>query len=77
MGAGRKNPRFLNQLLNTVDRGTTAFSANRFDPTVPFQGMQPQYKESEEQTYNVTELSNGFTVLTESEIFPTTVNMGK
>jgi hypothetical protein len=39
--------------------------------------MQPKYIESEEASYNVTELSNGFTVLTESQIFPSTINMGK
>ena len=39
--------------------------------------MQPIYAESAEANYNVTELSNGFTVLTESQVFPTTVNMGK
>jgi len=39
--------------------------------------MQPKYIESEEANYNVTELSNGFTVLTESQIFPSTINMGK
>jgi len=38
--------------------------------------MQPKYIESEEANYNVTELSNGFTVLTESQIFPSTINMG-
>lgn len=38
--------------------------------------MQPKYIESEEASYNVTELSNGFTVLTESQIFPSTINMG-
>jgi hypothetical protein len=34
--AGRVRPRILNRVFNTVDRGTTAFSANKFDPTVPF-----------------------------------------
>jgi processing peptidase subunit beta len=38
--------------------------------------MKPIYKESEQASYNVTELSNGFTVLTETEIFPGTINMG-
>ena len=75
--AGRTKPRMLNQLLNTVDRGTTAFSANKFDPSVPFQGRQPVYKEAEQSSYTVSELNNGFTVLTESESFPGTVNMGK
>jgi hypothetical protein len=40
-------------------------------------GMKPAYANEIEATYNVTELSNGFTVLTESQTFPGTVNMGK
>ena len=77
VASGRQKPNLISKIFNTVDRGTTAFSANRFDPTVPFQGMKPIYKEAEAASYSVTELSNGFTVLTESEVFPSTVNMGK
>jgi processing peptidase subunit beta len=66
----------LNKLFNTVDRGTTAFSANKYDPMVPYQNMSPVYAESDEASYNITELSNGFTVLTESQIFPSAINMG-
>ena len=39
--------------------------------------MKPQYADEVEANYNVTELSNGFTVLTESQTFPGAVNMGK
>ena len=39
--------------------------------------MKPQYANEVEANYNVTELSNGFTVLTESQTFPGAVNMGK
>merc|ERR1712166_222462 len=74
--SGRAKPMILNRIFNTVDRGTTAFSANKYDPTVPYQNMAPVYMESEEASYNITELSNGFTVLTESQIFPGAVNMG-
>jgi len=40
-------------------------------------GMKPSYQDEVEANYNVTELSNGFTVLTESQTFPGAVNMGK
>lgn len=39
--------------------------------------MKPVYADEVEANYNVTELSNGFTVLTESQTFPSAVNMGK
>jgi len=74
--SGRASPNILNRIFNTVDRGTTAFSANKFDPSVPFMNRQPQYADAQEANIAVTELTNGFTVLTESQTFPTTVNMG-
>jgi len=46
------------------------------DPTVPLQGHKPLYATDEEATYRVTNLNNGFTVLTESQTFPGAVNMG-
>ena len=41
------------------------------------QGHKPLYTNELQAEYNVTELSNGFTVLTESQVFPGAVNMGK
>ena len=41
------------------------------------QGHKPLYATDEEATYRVTNLNNGFTVLTESQTFPGAVNMGK
>ena len=41
------------------------------------QGHKPLYANDEEATYRVTNLNNGFTVLTESQTFPGQVNMGK
>lgn len=49
---------------------------NKYDPTVPFQNRQAVYADSKEANIEVTELSNGFSVLTESQVFPSTVNMG-
>lgn len=75
--AGRVNPRFLNRVFNHVDSGTTAFKASSFDATIPFMGLKPEYSEEVQASYNVTDLSNGFTVLTESQTFPGAINMGK
>ena len=41
------------------------------------QGHKPLFATDEEATYRVTNLNNGFTVLTESQTFPGAVNMGK
>lgn len=50
---------------------------NKFDPTVPLQGHKPLFANEVQAEYNVTSLNNGFTVLTESQTFPSAVNMGK
>ena len=60
-----------------ADSGTTAFSNAKFDPTVILQGHKPLYLNESAAEYNVTNLNNGFTVLTESSTFPGAVNMGK
>ena len=41
------------------------------------QGHKPLYTNELQAEYNVTDLSNGFTVLTESSTFPGAVHMGK
>ena len=41
------------------------------------QGHKPLYTNEVQAEYNVTDLSNGFTVLTESQSFPGAVHMGK
>jgi len=40
------------------------------------QGHKPLYTNELQAEYNVTDLSNGFTVLTESSTFPGAVHMG-
>ena len=54
-----------------------AYTHNTYDPMVPYLNQKPQYGEEQMASYNVTDLSNGFTVLTESQTFPSAVNMGK
>ena len=39
--------------------------------------LKPLYTNEDQAEYNVTNLNNGFTVLTESQVFPGAVHMGK
>lgn len=41
------------------------------------QGHKPVYANEDIAEYNVTNLNNGFTVLTESQVFPGSIHMGK
>lgn len=49
---------------------------NTMDPTAPLEGHKPLFVTDEAPNYNVTNLNNGFTVITESQCFPGAVNMG-
>jgi hypothetical protein len=40
-------------------------------------GQKPAFADEVEARYGVTELNNGFTVLTEGETFPGVINLGK
>ena len=64
-------------MVNRVDRGTTAYGVAKFDPAVMLAGHKPLFLNEQQAEYNVTNLTNGFTVLTESSTFPSAVNMGK
>jgi hypothetical protein len=44
---------------------------------IDLQGHKPLYANDDVAEYNVTNLNNGFTVLTESQVFPGSVHMGK
>lgn len=70
------NPGPLHRVLNTYDRGTTAYSVAAFDPSAQLENHEPVEIEGKDSEYQATTLSNGFTVLTESEDHPGAVNMG-
>lgn len=72
----RSNPGIIHRIFNKVDTSTTAYSMASYDPTVPLQGHKPLFANEEAAEYNVTNLNNGFTVLTESQTFPGPVHMG-
>ena len=42
-----------------------------------WQDLKLLYTNEDQAEYNVTNLNNGFTVLTESQVFPGAVHMGK
>jgi len=70
------NPGILHRVFNTLDKGTHAYGVARFDPNTPLAGFKTIETTDVPHEYNVTNLTNGFTVLTESSSFPGTVNMG-
>ena len=55
----------------------SAWQACRNNGWMFSQGHKPLYTNEMQAEYNVTDLSNGFTVLTESQTFPGSVHMGK
>jgi processing peptidase subunit beta len=59
-----------------VDRSTTAYQVNATDPTEPLKNLTVHEASDIPREYNVTNLKNGFTVLTESQSFPGAVHMG-
>merc|ERR1719230_1321560 len=73
---GKAKPGIFNTLLNRVDKGTTAYGVAKFDPTVMLAGHKPLFVNELQAEYDVTNLNNGFTVLTETSTFPSAVNMG-
>jgi len=59
-------PGVLHRIFNTLDKSTTAYSVARSDPTEVLKGLSSIQAQDVPHEYNVTNLTNGFTVLTES-----------
>jgi len=70
------NPGIFHRIFNTLDKNTTAYQVARADPTAPLKGLKTMEAQDVPREYNVTNLTNGFTVLTESQAFPGAVHMG-
>lgn len=68
-------PGIIHKVLNTFDKSTVSYSNSTFDPAKELAGHTPIVIDDKVPEYKVTELSNGFTVLTESTVFPGPVNM--
>ena len=62
--------------MNSVDTGTLAYGQATYNVETPLSGHKSLTTKEQDAEYNVTELANGFTVLTESTTFPSNVNMG-
>ena len=70
------NPGIIHKVVNTFDKSTTSYSVGSYKPELELEGHQPLELDTAESEYQVTTLSNGFTVLTESEDFPGSVHLG-
>jgi len=71
------DPGLLRRTFNMVDKSTTAYQVNTSDPMQPLPNLKILETSDVPREYNVTNLTIGFTVLTESQSFPGTVHMGK
>ena len=56
------NPGILHKVFNTLDKGTHAYGVARFDPNTPLKGFKSIETSDVPHEYNVTNLTNGFTV---------------
>jgi len=72
----RASTGMIHKAFNVVDKRTTAYNVAKYDPTVQLKDLKPLYTNEDQAEYNVTNLNNGFTVLTESQVFPGAVHMG-
>lgn len=59
-----------------MDTSTHAYQVATYRPDLPLEGHKTIIAQEQTAEYNVTRLSNGFTVLTESTVIPGPVNMG-
>lgn len=70
------NPGIPYRIMNTFDRSTTTYQMATLTPGEELAGHQPIEAEKRDSEYQATTLSNGFTILTETEDFPGSVHMG-
>lgn len=70
------NPGIVHRVLNTFDKSTTNYGVATYRPDQELKGHKPSEVANKECEYQATTLSNGFTVLTESEDFPGSIHMG-
>lgn len=70
------NPGIAHRVMNTFDKSTTNYGTATYKPDQELKGHEPVELDTRDCEYQATTLSNGFTVLTESEDFPGSVHMG-
>jgi len=66
----------ISKVFNTLDTSTHHYAVSTFRHDVPLENHTPVTRQDQTSEYNVTTLTNGFTILTESTRFPGPVNMG-
>lgn len=70
------NPGIVHRVLNTFDKSTSSYNIASYRPDQELKNHEPIEINRKDSEYQATTLSNGFTVLTESEDFPGAVHMG-
>jgi hypothetical protein len=60
------DPGILRRTFNMIDRSSTAYEVNTTDPTRELPNLVVKPADDVAREYNVTNLTNGYTVLTES-----------
>ena len=66
----------INRVLNTLDTSTHHYAQATFRHDIPLENHSVVTAGDRTPEYNVTTLTNGFTILTEGTKFPGPVNMG-
>jgi hypothetical protein len=72
------NPGMFGKVFGAIESVTHSkgYGVARSDPCVPLKGLKYNEVADIPSVYNVTNLNNGFTVLTESSSFPGAVHLG-
>lgn len=63
-------------LIYKDDKSAETYKSTTADPRVPLQNHRGQVVEDVAAKYEVTKLANGITVITESQTFPSQVDLG-
>jgi mitochondrial-processing peptidase subunit alpha len=69
------SPGIIHKVMNTFDKSRSVYKMATFDPAHQLDNHEPVVVDDKTPEYRVTHLANGFTVLTESTVFPGPVNM--
>jgi processing peptidase subunit beta len=66
----------VHNILGVFDKGSTAYAVGTYPPARHIPEYSPMIKDDAKPTVNVSTLSNGVQILTESAKFPTSIYMG-
>jgi predicted Zn-dependent peptidase len=66
----------LHNLLGIMDKNSPGYRAGTYPMTEAYPDHTPIYTQDAAAKYQVTELPNGVRILTETETFPNSINLG-